>query len=184
MSTRVKRICPSCGSPYLTAQVLTEAEVNTNLEWEISYISPQELNDLMDHPGNAVHCPRCEWDGLIESLIVVPNDDPSVYEEKQLGPRIPSTLSDTALHLPPEQVRSFECGDILPIHGENYVVLAVQKVNHNTLEYDHTTRKPSHVVAGKLELYTLTPLSQDMVPAGKYLTYTKNQLNHILNNNL
>ena len=181
MSTRVKRICPSCGSPYLTAQVLTEAEVNTNLEWEISYISPQELNDLMDHPGNAVHCPRCEWDGLIESLIVMSDDDPSVYEEKQVEPRIPSTLSDISLHLPPEQIRSFKCGDILPINGENYVVISVNHINCNVLEYS-PDKRPSHVLNSKLELYTLTPLSQDMVPTGYYVTFTKNRLNHILNN--
>lgn len=126
---RTIKVCPACESPYLVSQVLAEVEVNNLFEWEISYVAPDTLNEIMSYPDTPVHCPRCSWDGTVSNLITVDIAPGQILEETPVETRIPSTLYDTVVVGADNTTQQVEVkvGDVLQnkSDGEKYVVVSI-----------------------------------------------------------
>lgn len=177
------RVCPSCGSPYLVSQIITETEVNSNLQWEITYIAPDELTEAMETPTNQVTCSRCEWEGNYDHLVHMPiNDAEVLHERTPVEYTPPSTLNDVVATVDTPMV--FKLGQVVNILDEPYVIISMSTVNCATSRFNADTYTYTEQSSGPLELFILTPCAQDVEPSGRFLTFTRNKLTNILNGKL
>lgn len=175
-------VCPECDSPYLTSQVITEVEINTNYEWEISHISPDDLKESMEHPDNPVYCPRCGWEGQMKERKVVSIMNDSIHEEEPVEYKIPTTLNDIHIVTSSNKPVQINMYDTVVIDGEKYGIIGkyysaptiIRKFCPITYRFISSNKE-------RLVMYILTPLNQNNVPTGKYIILTENQLYNLLN---
>lgn len=182
--SRNLHVCPSCDSPYLTAQVITEVEINSNYEWELGYITTEDLTASMEYPDNPVYCPRCGWDGQMKDRKVVSIMNDAIHDEQPIQHKIPTTLNDIHVVTPSDKPIVFNIGDVVSLNHSEYCIIGKYIIKPNTVRrFDPTTYRQTTTSREAMTMYILTPLDQSGVPTGQYISLTSNQLYSAINNN-